>query len=90
MIDEEYARRYRETWDLAFTRGSSMPEELDRARMLNTRQRRRELLESASRDLSEAALPRLADKIKVPLEAATFADGVRAAIAWIDSLAKDQ
>jgi hypothetical protein len=89
MIDASFTQRYHETWRTAFNKGSSLPEELDRNHMLHTRQRKRALLEDAAFDLSKASMPLLAAQNKVTLEAATFADGVRAAIAWLERRAKE-
>jgi len=90
VLDEETARRYRETWERAFQRGASLPEELDRARMLLTTQRYKELIESLMFELSGEPPQVLAARIGVKLESATFNDGVRAAIAWMDRRPKER
>jgi len=90
MIDEETARRYRETWEQAFKRGASLPEELDRAHMLLTKARKRALVVGLLNEASQVQPQVLAAGIGVRLEDATFADGVRAAIAWIDHRTKEQ
>lgn len=88
-IDEDYARRYRETWDKALRRGTSLPEELDREHMLLTRQRRRALIEDLAFDLGEVPPHILAAHVPVALEIATFTDGVRAVIEWLERKAKE-
>lgn len=90
MIDAEFAERYKETWEKAFLRGSSIPEELDRAHMLLTKERKRALIEGILVGLAGEQPQVLAARIGVPLESATFSDGVRAAIAWMQRQAKEQ
>jgi hypothetical protein len=89
MIDREFAERYRATWDKAFKRGSSMPEELDREHMLLTKERKRALIQDLSFELGETPVHLLAAQSRVALEAATFTDGVQAAIVWLENRAKE-
>lgn len=88
-LDAEFARQYQETWERALMRGSSIPEELDRAHMLLTKERKRALIEGMLVGLAGEQPQVLAARIGVALESATFADGVRAAIAWMQRQAKE-
>lgn len=90
MIDKDFSKRYSEVWEIAYKRGSSLPEELDREHMLLTRDRKRALVEGMLVGLAGEQPHVLAARIQVRLEDATFLDGVRAAIAWMQQHAKER